>query len=90
VTDGDQVREMVVVVVGGVWSYLETPAERLVSILGGTFFGVAARAEPPRLASPSLLSPFGRRLSSTRQNNDITCIFLLLFLVFVSTIPGLP
>lgn len=57
---GDQLPGVVVVVVGGCWSYLKTPAEGLASILARLFFGVAARAEPPRLASPSLPSRCGR------------------------------
>ncbi|OJJ33152.1 hypothetical protein ASPWEDRAFT_43224 [Aspergillus wentii DTO 134E9] len=46
-------------VVAGRVSRLQRKKSR--SILGGTFFGVANRAEPqPRLASPSLFAGFGK------------------------------
>ena len=57
-TDGDQGREIVVVVVGGCWSYLKTPR---LSIRWNFFWcGHPRRAASPRLASPSLLTRFGR------------------------------
>ena len=61
VTEWNQIREtVVVVVVGGCWSYLETPAKKSRFNIGRNLFWCATRAEPPRLASPSLPSRCGR------------------------------
>lgn len=57
-TDGDQGREIVVVVVGGCWSYLKTP--RLTIRWNFFWCGQPRRAASPRLASPTLLTRFGR------------------------------
>ena len=74
VTEWNQIREtVVVVVVGGCWSYLETPAKKSRFNIGRNLFWCATRAEPPRLASPSLPAAFGRSIYNNSYNTFVFC-----------------